>query len=212
MCAGFALGQASGPASGPADDVEYWLNKAAPTPASAGASSRPAAGIPEKAAGAAGRPSREDALPGVVELSDGKILAGYLYTTAEKDWSLYVEDQKRWVNIPFLSVLSITAEADEEKMEQEWRWKEMGVPERVYTGKQYPTRRLRWKFHLIDDTTLTGTIKGQPLWVESGHTQVGPLVLHERSKGTAGQTMAELVYPRRIIVSRRLMETVAGGR
>jgi hypothetical protein len=190
----------------PADDMEYWLNQGKPATSSAPA--RPAAedlGVPPRPAD---QPSRDDALPGVVELSNGKVMPGWLYTTAEKPWVLFIESEKRWRSIPFLNVLSIEAVVDEEKMEQEWRWKEMGVPERVYTGKEYPTRRFQWKFHLIDDTTLTGTIKGQPLWVALGQTRVGPMVLHERSKGEPGQKLAELVYVKRILVSRRLMDQV----
>lgn len=202
---GVLLAQTSKPAaSAPADDMEYWLNQASTT----SASTKPSGEIPDRPARPGGDPSRADALPGVVELSNGKVLPGHLYTTAEKDWVVYLDAEQRWINIPFLNVLSITAVVDEEKVEQEWRWKEMGVPERVYTGKEYPTRRLRWKFHLIDDSTLTGTIKGQPLWVELGQTRVGPMVLHERSKGENGQKLSDLIYVKRILVSRRLMERV----
>ena len=199
------LAQSSKPA-GPADDLEYWLNQG--KTATASAPTRPAADDIGRPPRPTDQSSREDALPGAVELSNGKVLPGWLYTTAEKPWVLFIESEQRWRSVPFLAVLSIEAVVDEEKMEQEWRWKEMGVPERVYTGKEYPTRRLQWKFHLIDDTTLTGTIKGQPLWVELGQTRIGPMVLHERSKGEPGQKLTDLVYVKRIIVSRRLMDQV----
>lgn len=202
-----ASAQTSKPAQAPADDVEYWLNQAQ-APAASSAPGRSAVEDIGKPPAATGQPSRDDALPGVTVLSNGKVLPGWLYTTAEKPWVLFVEGEQRWRSVPFIDVLSIEAVVDEEKMEQEWRWKEMGVPERVYTGKAYPTRRLQWKFHLIDDSTLTGTIKGQPLWVELGQTRVGPMVLHERSKGEPGQKLADLVYVKRILVSRRLMDQV----
>ena len=200
--------------SAPVDDVEYWLNQARPAGAAAtaprtGVAANAAATAPiDATAPADDRRSRPDALPGVIELSDGKVLPGMLYTTAEKSWELFVETEKRWRNIPFLAVLSISAVVAEEKMEQEWRWKEMGVPERVYTGKEYPTRRFEWKFHLIDDSTVTGTIKGQPVWLELGSAKIGPMVLHERSKGEPSQKLSDLVYVKRIIVSKRLMEQV----
>lgn len=152
------------------------------------------------------KPRREDALPGVVELSNGRLMGGWLFTTAEKPWIVFVEAEQRWRMVPFIAVLSITAVVEEEKMEQEWRWKEMGVPEKVFTGREYPTRRLLWRFHLIDDTTITGAIKGQPLWVELAGRRVGPMVLNERSKGEMGQKLADITYIKRIIVSRRAMD------
>ncbi|MFB3891550.1 MAG: hypothetical protein ACE15C_05950 [Phycisphaerae bacterium] len=154
------------------------------------------------------RPRREDALPGVVELSNGRLMAGWLFTTAEKPWIVYVESEQRWRMIPFITVLSITAEVVEEKMEQEWRWKEMGVPEKVFTGREYPTRRMLWRFHLIDDSTITGAIKGQPLWIERDGRRVGPMALTERSKGEVGQKLADFTYIKRIIISPRAMDQV----
>ena len=151
---------------------------------------------------------RPDAVPGVVELSDGRILAGGLCTTVEKPWVVFVGKVSRWRRVPFINALSITAVVVSEKMELRWRWKAMGEPEKVYTGKKYPTRRFLWKFHLIDGSYLTGAIKGQPLWVHCGRKRHGPFVLHERSRGKDGQSLKDLVYVKRVIVSRRMMRAV----
>jgi len=154
---------------------------------------------------------REDALPGVVEMSDGKQIPGGLYTTREKDWEVHVEAEKRWHRIPPIIVLSITAVVLEEKMDQRWRWKAMGVPERVYTGKEYPYRRFHWKFHLIDGSYVTGTVKGQPLWIEKPPPQTGrhgPMVIHERFTGPEGTKLADHPYVKRVIVSRKMFQKV----
>ena len=200
VCAALAL-QAGGESPEPADDLEYWLRRAQP------ATTQPA-GTTETDEAISPRPSREDALPGVVELSDGSIIAGMLYTTREHDWSVYVEGERLWRRVPFLCVLGIRAVVVEEKMEPRWRWKAMGEPERVYTGAEYPARRLEWKFRLIDGSEIAGTVKGQPLWVERDGRRLGPFILHERSSGRDGESLADLVYVRRVIVSRRMMEAV----
>jgi len=156
---------------------------------------------------------RRDALPGVVELSDGRQIPGGLYTTQEKDWEVHVEKEQRWRRVPPILVLSISAVVLEEKMEPRWRWKAMGVPERVYTGKLYPYRRFLWKFHLIDDSYVTGTIKGQPLWIEKLPPLTGrhgPFVLHERFTGPEDTKLEDHPYVKRVIVSRRMMDKVAG--
>jgi hypothetical protein len=200
----------SPPPKKPADNLSYWLGQAATAP------TRPAA-EPNTAEGTGKNPfatdenfRRQDVLPGVIELSDGQVLAGYMYTTAEKDWLVWVEAEKRWRRVPFLAVLSISAVVLEEKMEQVWRWKEMGVPERVYTGEEYPTRKLDWRFHLIDDSTITGTVKGQPVWIEQDGKKHGPYILNEQVRGPNGQKLKDLITVKQIIVSRRMMNEVLG--
>jgi hypothetical protein len=202
----------------PADNLTYWLGQAQTAPAPTPGDANSALGL-----GAGPGPGRnpfqketdenfhrQDALPGVIELSDGQVLAGYMYTTAEKDWQVWVEGEKRWRRVPFPAALSISAVVLEDKMEPVWRWKEMGVPERVYTGEEYPTRKLDWRVHLIDDSTITGTIKGQPVWIEQDGQKHGPFVLNETVRGPNGQKLKDLITVKQIIVSQRLMEEVLG--
>ncbi len=156
-----------------------------------------------------------DEMPGVVVLSNGKRIPGQIFTTRYEPLVLYVEKEKRFRRIPLPALLSLRAVVVEEKMELEWRWKAMGVPERVYTGKKFPTRRLLWKVRLIDGTELEGAIKGTPLWVRAAGRRSEPLILHERQKGTTEQTLEDLLYVRRVLFSKKLMEQVrkrmAGG-
>jgi len=136
-------------------------------------------------------------------------LGGGVYTTRGKPWIVWVAAEKRWRLIPPGAVLSIEAVIVEEKMELMWRWKATGEPKKVYTGEKYPFRRFEWKFHLADDSEIQGVIKGQPVWVEfSGDKTYGPFVLPERSKGPAGKSLEELVYVRKIVLSRKMMEKV----
>ena len=188
----------------PADNLDYWL-KQAPE-----AKDKPRQPAKEGVNPFQGRRPfhRDDAVPGVVELSNGKVLPGWVYTTLEAPLKLFVEEEKHWRLAPLINLLSINAVIAEEKMELRWRWKAMGVPERVYTGEKYPSRRLLWRLRLIDGSEMTGAVKGQPIWVELGNAKVGPMVLHERSKGPVGSALDELVYIRRIIISRRLMDAV----
>jgi hypothetical protein len=186
-------------------NLDYWMNQAKPAndakqvnPLDKGANPFAAKDLPFR---------REDALPGVLELSDGRIIVGGLYTTREKPWEIWVEAEKRWRQIPFLNCLSLNAVVVEEKMEQRWRWKEMGVPEKVFTGKEYPARIFEWKLHLIDGAYLQGTVKGQPIYCEMPNGKTfGPMVVHERFSGQDGQTLKDAIYIKRVIVSRRLYD------
>ncbi len=193
----------SQPASVPASPLQEWLGQNEPT-TMAGGVEAPAVNPLGRANGV----GRGDALPGVVVLSDGQVLAGALHTTRDRSWEVWEESQKRWRHVPPIAVLSIRAVVVEESMDSEWRWKEMGSDEKLLTGRTRPIRRLDWQFHLIDGSHLTGTVKGQPLWVESGGKRFGPYVLHERSAGQYGQKLEDLVYVKYAVISRAAMERV----
>jgi hypothetical protein len=154
----------------------------------------------------AGREARLNALPGAVELSDGRTIAGWIVTTPDEPWAVWVETEKRWRRIPPAAVLQVTAEVIAERMELQWRWKAMGEPEKVYTGKRYPFRRFEWTFRLADGSEIRGVVKGQPLWLEVDGKRQGPWLLQERSKGEVGQSLKEHVYLKRAVISRRAME------
>jgi hypothetical protein len=194
-------------ANAPTSDVDYWLGQAETADANAEANAidvDPDAEGADPFRGSSGF-VRSDALPGVVLLSDGRLIPGGVYGTREKPWRVYVAKEKRWRRIPPLAVLSITPKIVEEKMDLEWRWKATGEPEKVYTGRKIPVRRFLWTFHLMDDTTVTGAVKGQPLWVETADGRQGPFILHERSKGKPGRSLEDLVYVKKVIISRRMM-------
>lgn len=199
-----ADGPESRPASQPADDLDYWIGRAEK------AQSAPADALAEAPGGSGGRPAgREDALPGVVEMSDGSVTPGWLYGTREKPWEVYDEAHKQWRQVPLLAVLGVRAVVKEERMELRWRWKGMGEPEKVYTGAKYPYRRLEWQVRLIDGSSGTGAVQGQPLYLEpAGGGDKRVLVLQERQAGPDGQALKDLLYVRRVIVSKRLMDLV----
>ncbi|MFP4054111.1 MAG: hypothetical protein ACLFV7_09635, partial [Phycisphaerae bacterium] len=113
-------------------DLDYWLRRATPADANETSDANAAQADPDAEGTNPFRPRkgflRSHALPGVVELSDGTLVAGGLYGTREKPWEVFVAEEKRWRQIPPIAVLSITARPVEEKMELEWRWKATGVP------------------------------------------------------------------------------------
>jgi hypothetical protein len=212
---------AASSATQPASDLDYWLSRARPVePNAPGATAQPGSEAHGSAAGGApsasanpfrssGLPFRRgDALPGVIELSDGNQLPGGLYTTVEKPWIVWSEATKSWRRVDFLTLLSVEAVVEEERMELDWRWKGMGEPEKVYTGKKYPMRRMHWRFKLIDGSVVEGSTKGQPVFVELAGKVSGPFILGERMKGQDGQTLEELLYVRKIVVSRGMMDLV----
>ncbi|HDZ44104.1 MAG TPA: hypothetical protein ENH80_09200, partial [Phycisphaerae bacterium] len=101
------------PASQPGSNLDYWLDRAQPATDSVDAATQPrATSRPATARGG---------VPGVVELSDGRILAGVISTTADQPLLVHLPDQKRWRRVPLAAVLSITAKVVSEDMEPQWR-------------------------------------------------------------------------------------------
>lgn len=180
-------------------NIDYWLDRGEPASAPARE--------PTSQPGSAPNPLRPShaawAVPGSAELSDGTILRGMLSTTPGACWRVWVEADKRWRLIPPLAVLAIEARVLEERMELQWRWKAMGEPEKVYTGRSYPFRRFEWTFTLIDSTEITGSVKGQPLWVQTNAGRQGPYLLAERSKGPLDSSLETMVYLRKAIFQAR---------
>lgn len=206
-----AIAGETNPASKPTN-LGYWLGQARPVdsaktkPAEKHVKSQAPPAKNERLARVGFR--RDDALPGVVEFSDGLQLAGGIFTTRNKPLALWIPQQKRWLRVPIAAVLSISAVVVQQEMKLRWRWKAMGQPERVYTGKSYPFRRFEWLLHLADGSYIQGIIKGQPIWIETPHETSGPFILHERAKGKTGQSLAKQVYIRKIVISRKMMDKV----
>ncbi len=148
------------------------------------------------------------ALPGVIELSDGTVIAGMLWTAGDAPLAVYVEAEKRWRRVPLAAALAITAVVVQERMEDVWRWKTAGEDEKIYSGEQYPFRRFEWTLTIADGSEITGVIKGQAIRVAATAGPSDTRILAERTKGEVGQTLAELIYVQRIIISRDAMEAV----
>lgn len=154
---------------------------------------------------------REDALPGYIELSDGSIHYGRIYLTRDKrlkirDTTLAEERQRE---VPLQVVKQIQCTVKKEWMEKEWRFKELALNEKLYTGRSYPVRECEHTITLRDDRTIKGELSGIVYLIPG---DIGPpkpgepredvapehYLIHKDQKGTPGQTLREIVYVKTI--------------
>jgi hypothetical protein len=162
----------------------------------------PAPGTTAPAANPFGEPgeaaARKDAVPGYIELSTGVKIPGKIYTTRAKRLKIYnvARELNEYVPVPAIARIDVTVEW--ERMDKEWRFKEPGNPEKVYTGREYPVRSLAWTLTLRNDHRIAGHILGQPLVVERDGRAVR-FILHQRDKGEMGQTLADVKYIRSVV-------------
>ncbi len=141
---------------------------------------------------------RRDAVPGYIELSDGRKVPGKIYTTRAKRLDVHNLERRLDEHVPVPAIKSIEAVVEWERIERQWRFKEAGSPEKVYSGRTYPARMLAWRLTLRNDHVITGHILGQPLYVtREGETE--RWVLHKRQKGPIGGTLEDLLYIRRVV-------------
>lgn len=133
---------------------------------------------------------------GAILLSDGTEIAGTVSSTPGKPIRVWDDQEKRYLDLPVESIANVEAKILWERDEPEWRFKESGHDEKVYTGKTYPARELQYTFTLLNGQVITGGAVA-PVYVDTGRA-TKQYVLHKRDKGEVGKTLAELVYVKRI--------------
>ena len=169
------------------------------TPTQAGQAEKP--GQPAKPAdkpasnpfGPAGGFNRQDAVPGYLELSSGLKVPGHIFTTRAARLKVYNLDREMYEYVPVPALKSIDAEVEWERMDPEWRFKEAGSPEKVYSGRENPVRKVCYTLTLLNDHKIRGHILGQPLYV-AHNDKADRFLLHDRDKGAMGQTLKDIPY------------------
>jgi hypothetical protein len=137
--------------------------------------------------------SRKDAVPGYIQLSTDLKVPGYIYTTRAARLKVYNLDREVWEFVPVPAIKSIETTLEWERMDKEWRFKEAGNPEKVYSGREYPVRKVQYVLTLLNDHKIRGHILGQPLYVARDET-ADRFLLNDRSKGAMGETLGALKY------------------
>lgn len=160
---------------------------------------------------------RDDAVAGYVEMSDGRILVGNIYMTRDKRLKIYDEETKRQREIPLRVVKEIECKVLKEWMEKEWRFKELALDEKYYTGRQYPARECAYTVTLRDGRTITGPLAElfyvKPFTQSPGEArsyrptaEAEKLLVHKRQKGEPGTGLDELTYVKRIELGEEAVE------
>lgn len=148
---------------------------------------------------------REDAVPGYVETSDGKVHPGQVYLTRDKRLKVYDDKLDRQREIPLTAIAQIACKVEKEWMEKEWKFKEAASSEKAYTGRTYPAREYLHVITLRDQRTITGPLSAivylQPHVTGAGRPggyrpDVKPqrFLLNKRNKGKIGEDLKALVY------------------
>jgi len=129
---------------------------------------------------------------GTLTLSNGKKYEGRIWTTLATPLRVWLEGEKRYNDIDLNLVKTINVIVDAAGLEDDWRWLKEGSDKKIYSGKKYPNVSLRYKFVLVNDQVVEGTVVA-PMYVYDG-VKTHPYALYKKFKGTLGQSMDDVIY------------------
>lgn len=149
--------------------------------------------------------SREDALPGYVELSDGSVHPGRLFLTRDVRLKIFDDKGKRHREVPLEAIQKIDCGVVKEWVEKEWRFKENANDEKFYTGHSYPTREYIHTITLRNGNTIQGPLSGI-VYVQAGDEEPARFLLHKRDKGELDSDLKALLYVRSLHLGEKALE------
>jgi hypothetical protein len=142
-------------------------------------------------------PIRDDAVPGYVQLSNGKLMAGHIHLTRDTRLKIYDEGVQRQREVPLKRIRQLECSVVKQWMEKEWRFAENASDRKLYTGRSYPARIYAHTITLTDGRKIHGPLSGI-VYLQREGQQAQKFVLHKRDKGRVGYDLDSLVYVRLI--------------
>ena len=147
---------------------------------------------------AGGAERRDDAVPGFLETSDGKVHPGQITLTRDARLKIYDEEQKKHREIPLKAIERIDCTVLKEWMEKEWRFKENASDEKYFTGRTYPAREYTHTITLQNGQKVEGALSGIVLRPGGTGRRARPFSAPQARQGRAGTDLKSLVYVRSI--------------
>jgi hypothetical protein len=149
---------------------------------------------------------RDDAVPGFVEMSDGKVHPGQVMLTRDARLKVFDEQQKKHREIPLKAIKRIDCTVQKEWVEEEWRFKENASDEKYFTGRSYPAREYTQTITLQNGQKIEGTLSGIVYVRADPAAEPERYLLHKRDKGDPGTDLKSLVYVRSIQLGAKALE------
>jgi hypothetical protein len=140
-------------------------------------------------------PLRTDARPGVVTMSDGKATKGLVMFTRGRKLEIFEEARQKWHALDLSDIARLDNEVVKEEKEREWRFKEGGNDEKVYTGRVFIDHKYRMNITLADGKTkVSGRIRGMAMYLQPAGEDPQRILLHSDFRGQFGGDVKELIY------------------
>jgi len=142
-----------------------------------------------------------DAVPGTIHMSDGTRFEGMVYLTSGRRLRLFDAKLQEYVDCSLSQLREMTINVKEAQIEKEWRFKEMGNDEKVYTGKSYARKDFDATLVYRDGTSRKLEIaRGMPVYCIQKDGVRKTVLLQPFLRGEVGSTLDDLVHATRIVL------------
>lgn len=131
-----------------------------------------------------------------------RVITGQISFTPGKKLRFLVPEKQLALSLNPFDISCISVEIQEESIEREWQWVEMGIDRKEFTGRSYPDRTYSFVVTMKDGTIHRGRFLGFPLYVTEETGGRKRLVVRPRQRGGFGQELPELSYVAGIIFHR----------
>ena len=139
---------------------------------------------------------------GVIHFSNQEKLEGAISLTPGKRLLLRTPKQRRPLEVSLSDVAQIDVKVTRRQVLKEWRFKEEGSPEKMYTGQTYPRLDFGLVVSFTDGKKLECTVvKGTPIRVDVDDGKRRRVVLQNYMTGKIGQLPDDLVYIQKIVLA-----------
>ncbi len=129
---------------------------------------------------------------GTVELSDGRVLTGKIWTTLRTPFRVWLDNIKQYRDMDIRLIKSIHVKIIRAHLIRQWRWQQEGSDIKVYSGLTKPRISFAYRFTMVNGKTVTGTLIA-PLYVRTAHHRYN-LLMYKRIEGKLGEKLGGIVY------------------
>lgn len=165
--------------------------KPAEVTSSTSPSSQPASTLPD-ALGTMKPQTPAGARIGTLTLNNAHAYEGRIWTTLDTPFRVWIENQKTYRDIDLSLLSRIDVKVLASSLEPDWRWLKEGSDVKVYSGKKYPLVELAYRFTLLNEQIIEGTVVA-PIFCFDGN-QRHALALYKKYHGPLDETLENVVY------------------
>jgi hypothetical protein len=129
---------------------------------------------------------------GTITLNNSVKLEGRIWTTLDTPLRVWSEETKSYRDVDLALVKAVEVHVLAETMEDDWRWLKEGSDQKVFSGKKYPNVDMAYRFTLLNDQVMEGTVVAPIYFVDGAKSRT--LALYKHYKGNLDETLKDLVY------------------